>query len=103
MGIADALIGELEQEAATTRRVLERVPADKLTWKPHDKSMSLGQLAMHVASIPPMIGPGSVRWGWTWGLGMAVGGLAMQARPDDLGQPRRVHRLQRGHRDRLAV
>ena len=52
MAIADALIGELEQEAATTRRVLERVPADKLTWKPHDKSMSLGQLALHVATTP---------------------------------------------------
>ncbi len=44
--------GEIEQEAATTRRVLERVPADKLTWKPHPKSMTLGQLAMHVATIP---------------------------------------------------
>ncbi|MDA1092388.1 MAG: DinB family protein [Acidobacteria bacterium] len=52
MAIADALIGELTQEAATTRRVLERVPADKLTWKPHDKSMSLGQLALHVATTP---------------------------------------------------
>ena len=52
MAIADAFIGELEQEAATTRRVLERVPADKLSWKPHEKSMSLGQLAMHVAKIP---------------------------------------------------
>ena len=52
MAIADALIGELEQEAATTRRVLERVPEDKLSWKPHDKSMSLGQLAQHVAQIP---------------------------------------------------
>ena len=52
MAIADALIGELEQEAATTRRVLERVPADKLSWKPHAKSMSLGQLALHVAQIP---------------------------------------------------
>jgi uncharacterized damage-inducible protein DinB len=44
--------GEIEREAATTRRVLERVPADKLTWKPHPKSMTLGQLAMHVATIP---------------------------------------------------
>ena len=52
MAIADALIAELEQEAATTRRVLERVPADKLLWKPHEKSMSLGRLAQHVASIP---------------------------------------------------
>ena len=55
MAIADALIGELEQEAATTRRVMERVPADKLSWKPHDKSMSLGQLALHVAQIPGLI------------------------------------------------
>ena len=55
MAIADALIGELEQEAATTRRVLERVPEDKLSWKPHDKSMSLGQLAQHVAQIPAFV------------------------------------------------
>ena len=55
MAIADALIGELEQEAATTRRVLERVPADKLDWSPHHKSMSLGKLALHTAQIPATI------------------------------------------------
>jgi uncharacterized damage-inducible protein DinB len=49
------ILQELNQEAATTRRVLERVPADRLTWKPHGKSMSLGQLAMHVALSPGMI------------------------------------------------
>jgi uncharacterized damage-inducible protein DinB len=43
---------EIGQEAATTRRVLERVPEDKFAWRPHPKSMSLGQLAMHVATIP---------------------------------------------------
>jgi uncharacterized damage-inducible protein DinB len=43
---------EIEQEAAVTKRVLERVPSDRLGWKPHPKSMSLGQLAMHVATIP---------------------------------------------------
>jgi uncharacterized damage-inducible protein DinB len=48
----EALLQELEQEAQTTRRVLERVPDDKLAWKPHDKSMSLGQLALHVATCP---------------------------------------------------
>jgi hypothetical protein len=48
----EPMSGEIEQEAATTRRVLERVPEDKLTWKPHPRSMSLGQLAMHVATIP---------------------------------------------------
>ena len=48
----EPMIGELQQEADTTRRVLVRVPADKLAWKPHPKSMSLGQLAMHIATIP---------------------------------------------------
>ena len=54
MSIAD-LIREFETEAATTRRVLERVPTDKLSWKPHVKSMSLGKLAMHVATAPGFI------------------------------------------------
>ena len=55
MSMINALLQELEQEAAVTRRVLERVPADRLTWKPHDKSMSLGQLALHVATVPGAI------------------------------------------------
>ena len=52
MTIADALLMELEQESQTTRRVLERVPQAHLSWKPHQKSMSLGQLALHVATVP---------------------------------------------------
>ena len=55
MSQIEALLQELEQEAQTTRRVLERVPGDRLAWKPHDKSMSLGQLALHVASVPGAI------------------------------------------------
>ncbi len=55
MSATAAMISEFEQEAATTRRVLERVPADKLGWKPHDKSMSLGALAMHIATGPAFI------------------------------------------------
>jgi uncharacterized damage-inducible protein DinB len=50
-----AIVQELENEATTTRRVLERVPSDKLTWKPHAKSMSLGELALHVATSPGVI------------------------------------------------
>ncbi|MBI4441961.1 MAG: DinB family protein [Acidobacteria bacterium] len=50
--IVDSFLAELEQETQTTRRVLERVPGDKLDWKPHMKSMSLGQLSLHVATIP---------------------------------------------------
>jgi uncharacterized damage-inducible protein DinB len=55
MSTIAALLQELEQEAQTTRRVLERVPNDRLQWKPHDKSMSLGQLALHVATVPGAI------------------------------------------------
>ena len=52
MSIAASIIPELEQEAATTRRVLERVPTDKLDYRPSPKSMTLGQLAHHVATTP---------------------------------------------------
>ena len=50
--IVDSFIAELEQEAATTRRILNVVPGDKLDWRPHPKSYSLGQLAFHIASTP---------------------------------------------------
>ena len=52
MKMVDGLLAELEQEAATTQRVLERVPQAHLSWKPHPKSMSLGQLALHIATVP---------------------------------------------------
>ena len=52
MTMIDGMLQELEQEAQTTRRVLERVPGDRLTWKPHEKARTLGQLALHVAVVP---------------------------------------------------
>ena len=55
MTIIDGLLSELEQEAATTRRVLERIPQEHLSWRPHPKSMSLGQLALHVATVPGLV------------------------------------------------
>jgi uncharacterized damage-inducible protein DinB len=55
MRLVESILAEVEQEAKTTKRVLDRVPGDKLAWKPHSKSLSLGQLAMHIAA-----GPGSV-------------------------------------------
>ncbi|MGE0864873.1 MAG: DinB family protein [Vicinamibacterales bacterium] len=55
MRIIDALLSELEMEAQATARVLERVPQEHLSWKPHPKSFSLGQLALHVATIPGMV------------------------------------------------
>ena len=52
MRTIDGMLQELEQEARTTRRVLERVPDDRLTWRPHPKARTLGELAMHVATTP---------------------------------------------------
>lgn len=45
-------IAELKREAASTKRILERVPEGKFDWKPHEKSMTLGRLASHVAELP---------------------------------------------------
>ena len=53
--INESLIDELSNEAGATRRVLERVPEAKMSWKPHPKSYSLGQLAHHVAVLPGQI------------------------------------------------
>ncbi len=55
MTIAEAYLGEFENEAKTTRKFLERVPEDKLNWKPHEKSMTAGQLALHIAMAPGRI------------------------------------------------
>jgi uncharacterized damage-inducible protein DinB len=46
------MLQELEQEAQTTRRVLERVPENQLAWRPHPKARTLGELALHVAMVP---------------------------------------------------
>ena len=54
MAIADLLLPEFDQEMATTRRVLERVPDDRLAWKPHPKSFSMGDLASHIVN--------SIKW-----------------------------------------
>lgn len=52
MSIADTMLPELDQEMASTRRTLERVDDSKLAWKPHEKSMTLGRLASHIAELP---------------------------------------------------
>ncbi|CAN5446273.1 MAG: DinB family protein [Pyrinomonadaceae bacterium] len=52
---SSAFIAEIEQEAAVARKCLERIPAEKFDWKPHEKSMSFGRLASHVAEM----------FGWT--------------------------------------
>jgi uncharacterized damage-inducible protein DinB len=52
MSLIGSLLQEFEREAQTTRRVLERVPNDKLSWRPHPKSRTLGELALHIATAP---------------------------------------------------
>src|SRR2546423_1856237 len=46
---------ELEQEATTTRKMLERIPNDKYNWKPHEKSMTIQRLATHIAELPSWV------------------------------------------------
>jgi uncharacterized damage-inducible protein DinB len=52
MALIDGMLQELEQEAQTTRRVLARVPDNQLTWRPHKKARTLGELALHIAIVP---------------------------------------------------
>jgi uncharacterized damage-inducible protein DinB len=52
MSLAQSISAEFEQQVPITRKFLERLPEDKLTWKPHVKSMSAGQLALHLARVP---------------------------------------------------
>jgi len=55
MSTVQMLLKELEQEALTTRKMLERVPSDKFDWQPHKKSMTLQRLATHVAELPTWV------------------------------------------------
>jgi uncharacterized damage-inducible protein DinB len=52
MSIAQSFLAEFETQAPITRKFLERLPEDKLTWKPHDRSLTAGQLAYHLAFVP---------------------------------------------------
>jgi len=52
MALIDGMLREFEQETQTTRRVLERVPDNQLAWRPHEKARTLGELALHVATVP---------------------------------------------------
>jgi uncharacterized damage-inducible protein DinB len=52
MKMTDALIPELRVEAASTRKMLERIPPDSLAWRPHEKSRTIGEIAAHIANLP---------------------------------------------------
>src|SRR5256885_2386167 len=56
MSLTKPLLAELEFESATTIKMLERVPREQFEWRPHAKSMALGQLAWHIATIPKTVG-----------------------------------------------
>lgn len=51
----EAILTEFREEVPAIRRILDRVPQDKLAWKPHQKSRALGELAMHIANLPGMV------------------------------------------------
>jgi uncharacterized damage-inducible protein DinB len=55
MALRDSILPEFDHEMATTRKTLERVPEDKPDWKPHEKSMSMGRLAGHLAELPSFV------------------------------------------------
>jgi uncharacterized damage-inducible protein DinB len=55
MDLIPIFLHEMEQEAATTRKFLSRVPADKFDWRPHPKSMTLMQLTTHIAELPSWV------------------------------------------------
>ncbi len=52
MNNSESMLKEFREEVTTTKSVLGRVPEDKFGWKPHERSMSLGQLALHIATVP---------------------------------------------------
>ena len=55
MDILQALVKEMEAEAITTRKMLQLIPTDKLSWKPHEKSMTLQNLGVHIAELPSWV------------------------------------------------
>jgi uncharacterized damage-inducible protein DinB len=57
VSIIQGILAEFNTENVNTRKMLERVPEAKLGWKPHEKSMTFGRLAAHIAEIPCWIGP----------------------------------------------
>ncbi len=56
MKMSEIFLGEFDQEMASTRKTLERIPDDKFDWRPHDKSFTMQQLASHLANVPSWMG-----------------------------------------------
>jgi len=75
MTIAQSMLPEFDQEMANTRKTLERVPADRMDWAPHEKSLTAGALATHIANLP------------TW-IGLTIGGDRFDMAPPGQEPPR---------------
>lgn len=88
--IAHSLLSEYEVQAAVTRRFLERVPEEKLTWRPHEKSMTAGQLAYHIAAL----GQGMMR---------AIVNTSMQAPDFKFPQPSSREEILKAHDESVAA
>ena len=84
MAVIGSILQEFDHEATTTRRVLERVPGDKLDWAPHPKSRTLGQLAMHIAAVPGAV-------------------AALATSPSPAAMPQAADRVPRGTADLLEA
>lgn len=94
MGIKDALLPEYDHEMATTRRMLDRVPEADFAWKPHDKSMALGQLAGHLANLPVWC---------SWALGATSLDLAALDNDPRAGMPASRRALLKEFDDKVAA
>jgi len=77
MRLVDPLLMEFDREASTTRKMLERLPDDKLGWKPHPRSMSLAKLSWHLATIPGWVAAGVLKDGHD----LSAGGLGSSEPP----------------------
>ena len=93
MTIAETLLPEFDREMATTRRLLERVPEDKLSWAPHPKSMALGALSEHLGQL--------ALWG-RMTIGASEVDLEQMARPPGY-QPLATREALLAHFDREAA
>jgi uncharacterized damage-inducible protein DinB len=80
MSIAESLLPEFDREMGVTRRLLERLPDDQFAWKPHDKSMTLGRLAEHLAELPEWARVSIVDKGIDMGTGRPPGYVAPASR-----------------------
>lgn len=75
MSIAETFVAELVQECEITRRFLERLPADKLSWRPHEKSNTAGGLALHIAQSPGALTAMALQTTFDMGNGPTPGGF----------------------------